>query len=74
MADQQAAGPAYIDREHLAGLISRERETYGQRHAAIPACVRVRRREPARRRADDLDADVARRVPALLARPRAARG
>ena len=33
MADQQAAGPAYIDREHLAGLISRERETYGQRHA-----------------------------------------
>jgi glutamate-1-semialdehyde 2,1-aminomutase len=33
MADQQAAGPAYIDREHLAGLISRERETYAQRHA-----------------------------------------
>jgi glutamate-1-semialdehyde 2,1-aminomutase len=33
MADQQAAGPAVIDREHLAGLISRECETYGQRHA-----------------------------------------
>jgi glutamate-1-semialdehyde 2,1-aminomutase len=36
MADQQAdqqARPAVIDREHLAGLISRERETYGQRHA-----------------------------------------
>jgi hypothetical protein len=25
---------AAFDREHLAGLISRERETYGQRHAA----------------------------------------
>jgi len=37
MADQQSVGPAVspavIDREHLAGLISRERETYGQRHA-----------------------------------------
>jgi glutamate-1-semialdehyde 2,1-aminomutase len=33
MADQQAVRPAVIDREHLAGLISRERETYGQRHA-----------------------------------------
>ena len=33
MTDQRAAGPALIDTEHLAGLISRERETYGQRHA-----------------------------------------
>jgi glutamate-1-semialdehyde 2,1-aminomutase len=33
MADQHAVGPAVIDREHLAGLIRRERETYGQRHA-----------------------------------------
>ncbi len=33
MPDSPPTDQAAFDREHLAGLISRERETYGQRHA-----------------------------------------
>jgi glutamate-1-semialdehyde 2,1-aminomutase len=33
MPDSSITDQSGIDREHLAGLISRERETYGQRHA-----------------------------------------
>jgi glutamate-1-semialdehyde aminotransferase len=32
MPDSPTTDQAVFDREHLAGLISRERETYGQRH------------------------------------------
>jgi len=32
MPDSPTTDQALFDREHLAGLISRERETYGQRH------------------------------------------
>src|SRR5260370_21126287 len=33
MPDSPITDQAVFDREHVAGLISRERETYGQRHA-----------------------------------------
>ena len=57
--------PAVVNPERIAKLIERERAAYAERHPVLAAGVRRGGREPARRRADDLDADVAGRVPAL---------